>query len=74
MRATIVTQNESETLIKARVHMQTDAAILVQGVTGHNVWLPLSQVEIVSDNGTTDADNVTEILVPDWLVQKHPLV
>lgn len=74
MKIQIIFEDEKETLIKAQARMVTDAAILVTGIAGADVWLPLSQVEIVSDNGKSDADNETEILVPNWLIEKKPLV
>ncbi len=74
MKAEIITEDDADTLIRATVRARTSAAVMAQGLSNGEVWLPLSQIEIVSDNGKRGSDNVTELLVPNWLVQKRALV
>ena len=49
----------------------TEAAILVRDADDNQLWLPLSQVEILEQNFSGDQ---VKLLIPEWLAIKKGLV
>ena len=49
----------------------TEAAILVRDADDREVWLPLSQVEILEQNWAGDQ---VKLLIPEWLAIEKWLV
>ena len=49
----------------------TEAAILVRDADDNQIWLPLSQVEILEQNFAGDQ---VKLLIPEWLAIKKGLV
>lgn len=68
MQPEIIEEDEENIFLKCQRLRETEKAILVQGMRDEEVWLPLSQIEIVSED-----KDVLEILIPTWLVFKNPL-
>lgn len=73
--ATIKGENDLQIHLEIEVIRSTDKAILFKGTLDkesniHNeVWLAKSQINVLSNDGVT-----AEIIVPQWLNLKHPLV
>jgi len=68
MKPKIIQENDKETLIQCTCLRHTAKAIMVEGVNDSEVWLPRSQIEVVQDEET-----FVELLIPNWLLEKHPL-
>lgn len=69
MQPTIKQEDGDNTFLECTKIHQTEKAILVKGMKGAEVWLPLKSIEIVSEN----MDDRIEIIVPNWLIERNPL-
>ena len=68
MQPKIIQEDDQQIFMRCELLVETEKAIKVQGMEDNEVWLPKSQIEIVE----TD-EEVIEVLVPVWLVEKNPL-
>ena len=65
----IISQDENETLISTSFLRQTDKAILVENIDDEEVWLPLSQVEVIEQ-----CEGMCEVIVPNWLAESKGVI
>ena len=65
----ITAEGNDESVIETMLIRETEEAILIEGVDGDEVWLPLSQIEILEIK-----DCVCEVAVPNWLMTAKELV
>ena len=69
MNAEIICQDEDETIIRCGVKYESSKALLIVNHKGNDVWLPLSQIDIIEN-----LDNEMEICIPNWLIEKKIIV
>lgn len=74
MRAIIVEDNETHTLIECEITNRTANAIEVIGNESKLVWLPLSQCTIEDEWPGKNFEQFAEVTVPNWLISKNPLL
>ena len=61
----------SDIEIEVEITTFTQNAILVESLTGSDVWIPKSQI---SDYCGPDIDEAETIFIPQWLAEKKDLV
>ena len=65
----IIAEGNDETIVRTSFLRETEKAILVTDVDENEVWLPLSQIEVLEVG-----QGQCEISVPNWLIEAKELL
>jgi hypothetical protein len=58
--------------LKLKVKLETDKAILVENLVGKDVWLPISQLNIIDRSNFLSS--IDKFEVPVWLAKDKELI
>lgn len=65
----VIDSGNKETLIQTNYIRETEKAIMIESIDGDEVWVPLSQVEVIDMK-----QGVCELLIPNWLIEAKELL
>ena len=63
-----------EAEIAVEITTFTENAILVENLSGEDVWVPKSQISDYSCDGCDNINEATSIFIPEWLAIDKDLI
>ena len=69
-----MTQMNAEVEIAVEITAFTDNAIMIESLTGEDVWIPKSQITDYSCDDCDSLDEATIIFIPEWLAIDKDLI
>ena len=69
-----MTDMNTEVEIAVEITAFTENAILIESLTGEDVWIPKSQITDYQCDNCDNIDEATIIFIPEWLAIDNDLI